>query len=434
MIDCGGNAVLGYSMHFDSEGASGIVARAYGTACRLLKVDDTASSREVVLPWTKVEALVSAGSLDWRDVSSGCLAVIHRDTIELLSSRLAREMHMGPFNSHSILSSPMSEPLVWIQGDQQKRVYFRQVFPFGIRTDSGSSLSCTAAVRHAKGDYIGGGVDWGSVSGGNPDSSSIFQAEVQLLTLTVFPDHVRIKLGGLVLARSVKFLGKLEATVSDQETREGWWAELRDEIRGHAKVMCCKHIVGYTETCTIYGEVCVLTAIGTAVSLKELNYQVHYLSTDTPSSDAATSMGSSSPTYRMKSGISSAQEDADGGGAHIHRGGALGDAMATPHLSRGTTAWSIVTPYGLQLKRKPKLRRPCEGSTFMSYLPVFECIIYSIYHSCCDEDAFLLVQRLTCLIITGRRPSLSCDWCHAGLVSGSGFQRRFWPPWRCLRV
>lgn len=432
MIDCGGNAVLGYSMHFDSEGASGIVARAYGTACRLLKVDDAASNREVMLPWTKVEALVSAGSLDWRDVSSGCLAVIHRDTVELLSSRLAREMHMGHGNSHS-----MSEPLLWIQGDQQKRVYFRQVFPFGIRADSGSSLSCAAVVRHAKGEYVGGGLDWGS-SGGNPDSSSIFQAEVQLLTLTAFPDHVRIKLGGLVLARSVKFLGKLEATVSDQETREGWWAELRDEIRGHAKVMCCKYIVGYTETCTIYGEVCVLTAIGTAVSLKELNYQVHYLSSptsDAPSSDAAANMGSSSPTYRMKNGISSAQDDADerGGGAHMHR--ALGDAMATPHhLSRGgATAWSVVTPYGLQLKRKPKLRRPCEGSTFMSYLPVFECIIYSIYHAC-DGDALLLVQRLTCLTTTGRLPSPSCDWCPAGHASGSGFQRRFWPPWRCLRV
>ena len=355
------------------------MARAYGTACRLLKVDD-AAPKEVVLPWSKVEALVSAGSLDWRDVSSGCLAVIHRDTVELLSTRLAREMHLGHGNSHSNMSSPMSEPLVWIEGDQQRRVHFRHVFPFGIRTDSGSSsslLSCTAAVRHAKVEYVG--LDWGN-SGGNPDSSSIFQSEVQLLTLTAFPDHVRIKLGGLVLARSVKFLGKLEATVSDQETREGWWAELRDEIRSHAKVMCCKFIIGYTETCTIYGEVCVLTAIGTAVSLKELNYQVHYLShssSDASSSSDAAAMGSSahsSPTYRMKNGISNTHDDADGGGggggAHIHR--ALVDAMAPPHLSRGTTAWSVVTPYGLQLRRKPKLRRPCEGTitSITSYLPI----------------------------------------------------------------
>jgi hypothetical protein len=38
VIEAGGNAVLGYSSHFDAEGDSGIVVRAYGTACILLKV------------------------------------------------------------------------------------------------------------------------------------------------------------------------------------------------------------------------------------------------------------------------------------------------------------------------------------------------------------------------------------------------------------
>ncbi len=38
VLELNGNAVLGYSVQFDIEGASGIVARAYGTACRLLKV------------------------------------------------------------------------------------------------------------------------------------------------------------------------------------------------------------------------------------------------------------------------------------------------------------------------------------------------------------------------------------------------------------
>jgi len=38
VLEIGGNAVLGYSVQFDVEGTSGIVARAYGTACRLIKV------------------------------------------------------------------------------------------------------------------------------------------------------------------------------------------------------------------------------------------------------------------------------------------------------------------------------------------------------------------------------------------------------------
>ena len=39
VLEAGGNAVLGYSSHFDVEGDSGIVVRAYGTACRLLKLE-----------------------------------------------------------------------------------------------------------------------------------------------------------------------------------------------------------------------------------------------------------------------------------------------------------------------------------------------------------------------------------------------------------
>ena len=83
---------------------------------------------------------------------------------------------------------------------------------------------------------------------------------------------MRIRLGGLVMARSVKFLGKLEATLSDQETREGWWEELRDEIKSHARTVCCTHVIGYTETCTIFGDVCLLSAVGTAAVVKYLGY------------------------------------------------------------------------------------------------------------------------------------------------------------------
>lgn len=76
--------------------------------------------------------------------------------------------------------------------------------------------------------------------------------------------------GGLVVARSVKFLGKLEATADDQDTRERWWEELRAEIKNHAKSLCCTHIVGYSESCAVYGDVCVLSAVGTAASVKAL--------------------------------------------------------------------------------------------------------------------------------------------------------------------
>ena len=63
--------------------------------------------------------------------------------------------------------------------------------------------------------------------------------EIQLLTLKEFGPRVRVRIGGLVTARSVKFLGNLASKLSDQETRDGWWSELRDEIRSHARTLCC---------------------------------------------------------------------------------------------------------------------------------------------------------------------------------------------------
>jgi hypothetical protein len=96
------------------------------------------------------------------------------------------------------------------------------------------------------------------------------QEEVQLLTMKDFGPRVRVRIGGLVTARSVKFLGKLASKLSDQETRDGWWSELRDEIRSHARSLCCSHVIGYTESSTIHDDVCVLSITGTAATVRGL--------------------------------------------------------------------------------------------------------------------------------------------------------------------
>lgn len=95
----------------------------------------------------------------------------------------------------------------------------------------------------------------------NPDED-----DVKLLTLRDFDSTVRVRFGGLVTARSVKYLGNLASKLSDQETRDSWWTELRDEIRAHAKVLCCSHIIGYLEASTIHDDVAVLSITGTAAS------------------------------------------------------------------------------------------------------------------------------------------------------------------------
>ena len=58
--------------------------------------------------------------------------------------------------------------------------------------------------------------------------------------------------------------------MSDQETRDGWWSELRDEIRSHARTLCCTHVVGYVEASTIHDDVCVLSITGTAATVRGL--------------------------------------------------------------------------------------------------------------------------------------------------------------------
>jgi hypothetical protein len=109
----------------------------------------------------------------------------------------------------------------------------------------------------------------GGVSNKANDNNDYYD-DVQLLTLKEFPPNVRVRIGGLVTARSVKYLGKLASKLSDQETRDGWWSELRDEVRTHAKTLCCSHVIGYEEFSTIHDDVCVLSITGTAATVRGL--------------------------------------------------------------------------------------------------------------------------------------------------------------------
>ncbi len=45
---------------------------------------------------------------------------------------------------------------------------------------------------------------------------------------------------------------------------------MRDEIRSHAKTLCCSHVIGYSEASTIHDDVCVLSLTGTAATVRGL--------------------------------------------------------------------------------------------------------------------------------------------------------------------
>ena len=82
------------------------------------------------------------------------------------------------------------------------------------------------------------------------------------LTLNQFPEHFITSTGGFVCAASIKILEN-----DDREIRETWWAEIRDEIKSHARTVGCSHVVGYTETTSINDEVAFLFCSGTAVNI-----------------------------------------------------------------------------------------------------------------------------------------------------------------------
>jgi hypothetical protein len=58
--------------------------------------------------------------------------------------------------------------------------------------------------------------------------------------------------------------------LSDQETRDSWWNELREEIKAHAKILGCSHVVGYLEASTIHDDVAILSITGTAATVRGL--------------------------------------------------------------------------------------------------------------------------------------------------------------------
>ncbi|XP_061494388.1 C2 domain-containing protein 5 isoform X16 [Rhineura floridana] len=96
--------------------------------------------------------------------------------------------------------------------------------------------------------------------------SALEQREFPFFTLTAFPSGFLLHVGGVVSARSVKLLDRIH-NPDDPETRDAWWAEIRQEIKSHAKALGCHAVVGYSESTSICEEVCILSASGTATVL-----------------------------------------------------------------------------------------------------------------------------------------------------------------------
>ena len=311
--DLGGNAVLGYSQTFDVEGDSGIVARACGTACRLETLNArslSGSSRPTTNALESRDRVESSPDLFFNRSTgahgSGSKAALSpklspRSAGGRIYHRSMGGLELSP--AYNVDGSDGNGGLVHAEGR-----YGRDSLSINVNSPSsdfgiGQTFNYAIVLKYLLAKFP---VDVDATGNGQlrngifetmmerikeeilrvhrPLAHNLFKVqklavaegdnvrelsrEVQLLTLNNFGSSVRLRLAGVVSAQSVKYLGKLHAKISDRETRDAWWAELRDEIRSHARVLKCWFIVGYSETCTIMDDVCILSATGTAAVVR----------------------------------------------------------------------------------------------------------------------------------------------------------------------
>ncbi|CAH0596171.1 unnamed protein product [Chrysodeixis includens] len=132
--------------------------------------------------------------------------------------------------------------------------------PLGIhRRSSDSDLSVTpkgGSLNTSAGNVGSGG---GAILRPSMNSNNLDMLEYPFLTMTEFPPGFIVHIGGTVCARSVKLADGGEGAL-----RAAWWAELRTELRAHARALRCNAVIAYTDTTAICEDVCVLSASGTA--------------------------------------------------------------------------------------------------------------------------------------------------------------------------
>ncbi|XP_051706280.1 C2 domain-containing protein 5 isoform X23 [Oryctolagus cuniculus] len=250
VLEMRGNAVVGYLQCFDLEGESGLVVRAIGTACTL----DKLSSPAAFLPACNSPSKEMKESPLVHPPSHGCRSTHNSPIHTATGSRLTQNFSVSV---PTLIYTGMGSGSAGKEGGPFKAL---------LRQQTQSALE---------------------QRGGSPHRFCR-RREFPFFTLTAFPAGFLVHVGGVVSARSVKLLDRIHNPAfvgimgntrsyklldwnsfnSDEpETRDAWWAEIRQEIKSHAKALGCHAVVGYSESTSICEEVCILSASGTAAVL-----------------------------------------------------------------------------------------------------------------------------------------------------------------------
>ncbi|XP_068619509.1 C2 domain-containing protein 5 isoform X2 [Battus philenor] len=241
--ELGANAVVGYQQDFDLEGEAGVVARAIGTAVSITPLPTP--SQPINIP--------PCSQQSERDREAGK---------DKGSPRHARHESYGG-----------REPTAGTTPAQNASLNSSSI-PVGIhRRSSDSDLSITpkgGSLNASLGNAGGGAILRPSMN-----SNNLEMLEYPFLTMTEYPPGFIVHIGGTVCARSVKLVDG----GGESASRAAWWAELRTELRAHARALRCTAVLAYCEKAAVREDVCVLSASGTAAVI---NLDCDFVNDDTP--------------------------------------------------------------------------------------------------------------------------------------------------------
>ncbi|XP_077791420.1 C2 domain-containing protein 5 isoform X1 [Podarcis muralis] len=312
VLEMRGNAVVGYLQCFDLEGESGLVVRAIGTACTLDKLSNTSA----FLP------TCNSPSKDMKEIpfnedpnpnphSSGPSTPLKNQIYSFSPSKsysrqssssdtdlsLTPKTALSPQGPRIFLypSSPtlscdspqLKQPCLLLSGSISNPLHSSHANPILRKSVSFTEELLLAASGMGSGSA---GKEGGPLKAllRQQTQTALEQREFPFFTLTAFPSGFLLHVGGVVSARSVKLLDRIHNPAfvgimgntrsyklldwnsfnsDDPETRDAWWAEIRQEIKSHAKALGCHAVVGYSESTSICEEVCILSASGTAAVL-----------------------------------------------------------------------------------------------------------------------------------------------------------------------
>ncbi|KAM4748430.1 C2 domain-containing protein 5 isoform 2-T2 [Rhinophrynus dorsalis] len=288
VLEMRGNAVVGYLQCFDLEGESGLVVRAIGTACTLDKLSNSAPfAPSCNSPCKEMKEAPFSEELNPNTHSSGPSTPLKNQTYSFSPSKLYSRQSSSSDTDLSltpktalvpkgprIFVCPSSPALICESPSLKQSCSVHPEFSLPPLHPSLVSPGLRKSVSFSD-ELLLAGMGSGSAGreGGafktllrQQTQSALEQREFPFFTLTSFPPGFLVHVGGVVSARSVKLLDRIH-NPDEPETRDAWWAEIRQEIKSHARALGCHAVVGYSESTSICEEVCILSASGTAAVL-----------------------------------------------------------------------------------------------------------------------------------------------------------------------